>query len=373
MNQNEIDKQSLFFKKYYNNIDFNLLYSNFENVYNEYSESDLINSHLNNLIDKFFLLNNKDEEIKLVFNFDFLKSINIDNLITSYASEKNGKREKFILDLVDNSSLKNIITPKNCLYTRNILLFILLKYYKQIGADFDRSTEEKLYKFLSSEMNFKDLPIQNQSLNIFSNHIQLLYKILLRKNVGKKEENSNLHQINQVNSSLRIPNNLNDELSNDQKNSNNIIIISNNNQLNNPNNDLNVNNPREDTRVFFEKFLEFLLTGGPNSHPQINNINSSLNVEGNLNSNFYIFLHNLKLDLNLNQNSAKVDKSLINDGSRALLDYYFNELHFIHFNEFMIMSMKGDFNDDIYLGIIHLKILIGYFIWKNIAKVSICF
>ncbi len=34
------------------------------------------------------------------------------------------------------------------------------------------------------------------------------------------------------------------------------------------------------------------------------------------------------------------------------------------------MSIKDDFNDDIYLSIMHLKILIGYFVWKNIAKVK---
>jgi len=61
---------------------------------------------------------------------------------------------------------------------------------------------------------------------------------------------------------------------------------------------------------------------------------------------------------------------LYKDGSRALLDYYLNELHFIHLNEFIIMSIKDDFNDDIYLSIMHLKILIGYFVWKNIAKVK---
>lgn len=33
------------------------------------------------------------------------------------------------------------------------------------------------------------------------------------------------------------------------------------------------------------------------------------------------------------------------------------------------MTIKNDYNDDIYLSIIHLKMLIGYFQWKNIAKV----
>jgi hypothetical protein len=72
----------------------------------------------------------------------------------------------------------------------------------------------------------------------------------------------------------------------------------------------------------------------------------------------------------LNGISAKADKSINNNGSRAMLDYYFNELHFLHLNELIVMSIKGDFNDDIYLSIMHLKILIGYFIWKNIAKVK---
>lgn len=71
----------------------------------------------------------------------------------------------------------------------------------------------------------------------------------------------------------------------------------------------------------------------------------------------------------MNANASKIGKSHYIDGSRALLDYYSNELIFIHFNEFIIMSIKNDFNDDIYLSAMHLKILIGYYIWKNIAKV----
>lgn len=290
MNQNETEKQALFFKKYFNNIDFNALYTNFENMFNEYSESDLVNSQINTLIDNFFQLNKKDEEIKLVFNFDFLRDLNIDDLITSYISEKNGKREKIIFDLLDKSSLKNVVTPKNSLYTRNILLFILLKYYKQIGADFDKPTEEKLYKFLSSEMNFKEMPNQNESLNVFSNHVQSLYRIFIKKNVGKKEENINLPPINNVNSSVRISNNnLNDEFANDHKGSNNIIVIPNNNHLNNPSGELNLNDSREDTRFFFEKFLNFLVTGNSNSHHNININQISLNNEGNINSKIIFF------------------------------------------------------------------------------------
>ena len=59
MNQNVIEKQCIFLKQYFNDIDFNCLYGNFENLYNEYSESDLINSHLNTLLDKFFQLKKK--------------------------------------------------------------------------------------------------------------------------------------------------------------------------------------------------------------------------------------------------------------------------------------------------------------------------
>jgi hypothetical protein len=285
MNQNVIEKQSIFLKQYFNDIDFNCLYGNFENLFNEYSESDLINSHLNTLLDKFFQLKKKDEDIKLVFNFDFLKSINIDDLITSYYSEKSGKREKFMFDLLDNNSLKTVITPKNSLYTRNILLFILLKYYKQIGADFDKPAEEKLYKFLSSEMNLKGIAVQNETQDIFSNHIQYLYKLFVKKYVGRKDENINLPNINNVNSSVRISNNLNDELANDNKDSNNIIIISNNiNNLNNPISELFINDPREDTIKFLDKFLFFLKKSNKDSSANLNK-NINLDIEINIMSN----------------------------------------------------------------------------------------
>ncbi len=285
MNQNEIEKQTLFLKNYFKSIDFSLLYSNFENLYNEYSESDLVNLHINTLIDNFFELNKKDEEIKLVFNVNFLKSINVDNLITCYISEKNGKREKQISDLFKNISLKNVITAKNSLYTKNILLFILFKYYKQIGVDFDKPTEEKLYKFLSSEMNLKDLAYKNESLNIFSNHIQLLYKVFVRKYLGKKEEINN-----NANNSVRISN---DEFPNDSKNQNNPSV--NPNQFNNQFNEQINNNTRYESRFFVEKLFNLLISQNADSNgifanKNFINLNNQGNLNGNLNVNLLLLL-----------------------------------------------------------------------------------
>lgn len=283
MNHNEIKKQTPLFKKYFENINFNIIYDNIENVYDEYSDSDIINSYLNTLIDNFFLLNKKDEEIKLVFNFEFMKSINIDDLISCYTSEKIGKREKLIFDLFDNNSLKTVVTPKNSMYTRNLLLFILIKYYKQIALDFDKSNEEKLYKFLCSEMTLKDVVPSNENFNIFSSHIQNLYKIFLRKYVIKKEDNAHLQNINIANNSARISNNLNDELAYDSKASNNVIIIPNDN-INDPNIEIVSNDTRDDAKNFLDSFLNYLITSNKDSSLYINNKNLSLEHEGNINS-----------------------------------------------------------------------------------------
>ena len=287
MNQNEFDKQNSFMKKYFYNIDFNILYSNFENLFNEYSESEIINIQINGILDKYFQLK-KDEEIKLEFNIDFFKNINIDNLIEAFNNEKIGKRDKFISDITNNTLIKNIVTPKNFLYTRNILIFIMLKYYKQFAADIDKNSEEKLYKVLMAEMNLRENVNKNESLNIFSNHIISLYKTFARKYVVKKDDNNN-----QNNNAAYLNNNLNDEFNNFKSNSpiNNIIIIPESNNSNNLNNEIYINNPnpKEDSQIFFGKFFGFLISKNPESN-RSNNLQINFN-DGNFNSKINLIIN----------------------------------------------------------------------------------
>ena len=71
----------------------------------------------------------------------------------------------------------------------------------------------------------------------------------------------------------------------------------------------------------------------------------------------------------LNSNKDFDRKDYIN-GSKILVNLYINEIIFIHFNEFFIFCIKKEFNEGIYLSLIHLKILIGYFNWKEEQKVN---
>jgi len=279
MYQNEIEKSSKF-KNYVNDIDFNSLYNNFSNLYNEYSESEIVNSQINVILEKIFQLNYKEDEIKLFLNIDFLKKINIATLIECYNSEKIGKREKFLNDLVENDSkYKFIVTPKSFLYTRNVLLFIIIKYYKQIVFESDKITEEKISKFLIKEINSKE-EFKNNDINIFSNKIDSFYKILARKFLKKKEENSNIEHFNAVE---KNNDNLN-EAYNENKISTNIIIIH-NNQLSNSLQDIFVNHFKECTKLFFTNFFSTLTS---KYKENIKDINNNTNNRTNLNCNIIL-------------------------------------------------------------------------------------
>jgi hypothetical protein len=78
------------YKKFYNQIDFNILFNNFSDLLNEYKDIEDINKSLENLINSYFKLNeNNKEEIRIKLNMEFYEKINIDNLIKEFDTEKN--------------------------------------------------------------------------------------------------------------------------------------------------------------------------------------------------------------------------------------------------------------------------------------------
>ncbi len=268
MNNLEKEIQTSFFKKYFYNIDFNALYDNFESLYSEYSESEMINSQINMVLDKFFLLNNnKGEDMKLVFNLDFLKSLDVDKLIESYNSEKNGKRISFISNM-DQTSNKNIVTIKNHLYMKNILFFIIFKYYKQYGKDLDKTTEEKLYRLLISEINEKEGNLKNDNFS----HISSLYKKFVKNFIELNEQIITQSQ-NQLNKQSERSNL--DNSNSDQRNNSNTVNIQSYLQINNQNVDLNVSNFREENHSFLSSFLTLLA-------PKIFDIRKNTSLNNNL-------------------------------------------------------------------------------------------
>jgi hypothetical protein len=82
------DKEN-YYKKFYNQINFNILYNNFSELINEYKDTEDINKSLENLIDFYFKLNNNKEEIRIKLNMEFYEKINIENLINDFETEKN--------------------------------------------------------------------------------------------------------------------------------------------------------------------------------------------------------------------------------------------------------------------------------------------
>ena len=344
--QEDLEKNNSILKQFYYLIDFNSLYNKFEELYSEYSECDIINKHLNNIVD-YFLDPEKKEEVKLEFNLNSLKNINIEKIISIYNSEKNNSRQLFFSDK------NNLISSKNYLFSRLIIIFIIIKYLKQFG-ELDKAIYEKLNSLITSEFSPKEIENDNNNNNITSaNHIFTLYKTISNKFSSKS--NDGLINNNNINNN-NIMNNINEE-SNKIPNSN----LRRNNSINNQ----NINN-NQNLAYQQEKFVYSII------------INNGKDDLGLFLSKFFGKISSKKIDVSddFKLNSIKEISNEQNpisenlDGSKALIDYYCNELIFIHFNEFLIMCVKQDFNNDIYLSMIHLKILIGYFIWKSLAIVK---
>lgn len=75
------------YRKFYNEINFNILYDNFGDLLNEYKDIEEINNKINKIIDSYFNLNNNEEDIRIKLNMSFYEKINIDNLIKDYEKE----------------------------------------------------------------------------------------------------------------------------------------------------------------------------------------------------------------------------------------------------------------------------------------------
>lgn len=328
-NQEDFEKSLSFIKKYFYEINFNILFSNFEALINEYRDSDNISLQINSMMDKYFELKKDDEEVKLEFNLKCFSNINIDQLIDQYNLESLPKKD---LNQKENSHLS-----MSSFYNRTLLFFIIFKYYKQLGRDFDKVTEEKINRFLTNILIEKEI-------NFFQFYKLMAKKIL--KRIADENINMNNIQINTINEDLG--NNLNLEKTS-ILNQNSSINQNNTNSNNYIANSLILNNYKEDFQSFFAKFLAKL---------------SSKNTK--IESKFQELI-NLN-EVNVIKDLQSDNKKYI-DGSKCLMEYYSNELIFIHFNEFLILSAKQDFNDDIYLSVVHFKIILGYFVWKHYAKV----
>jgi hypothetical protein len=215
----------------------------------------------------------------------------------------------------------------------------MIKYYQQIAYDMIKIPEEKLLKIFEREINQrKDLP-DKDNLNPLNplNTINNIYLLFALKFICKNCENS-ISQIQE--------NNLNEEKEKDKDNNN---INNNNNPMQqNLNQNFDTKNFKENSKNFMANFLGLL----------------SLNKE-DINK-----LKNEFLNFNSDLNSINIiDKKNYLNGSRTLVNLYINELVFIHFNEFLITLIKKERNESLYLCLIHLNILIGYFYWKDEQKV----
>lgn len=199
----------------------------------------------------------------------------------------------------------------------------MIKYYKQIAQDMIKISEEKIQKIFDKEISSKkDFQDDLNTLNTIYN----IYLLFGYKYIYKKSEIS-LTQIQE--------NNLNDE---------NPPI-----QINKSQTNLDGKNLKEISKNFLGKLFSLLIL----NKEDFIKINSHKNLE------------------NFNEVFNSIDKKNYLNSSRTLINLYINEIIFIHFNEFLITTIKKETKENLYLSLIYMNILIGYFYWKDEQKVNI--